>query len=101
MYKYHNNQDKDQYVLENIHHANLDIEDINIYENGDKILNHLIKMYYIKYAFDKLLKNLKLSKQKYFLKMLKQRIYKIINQYVFQKLKLNDKKLLNKKNKES
>ena len=54
-------------------------------------------MYYIKYAFDKLLKNLKLSKQKYFLKMLKQRIYKIINQYVFQKLKLNDKKLLNKK----
>ena len=74
-----------------------DIEDINIYENGDKILNHLIKMYYIKYAFDKLLKNLKLSKQKYFLKMLKQRIYKIINQYVFQKLKLNDKKLLNKK----
>ena len=73
-------------------------KEIQKYENINHIITKLIEKHSIKYAFNKLRKAIKLSKEKYFLKMLSQRIKKIINQFTFHKFKLNDIDTILKKN---
>ena len=69
-------------------------DEINIktLETFENYIDIYIKKYFINYIFNNLRKNAKISKQKYFLKMLIQRIKKIINQFSYEKLKLNDNK---------
>ena len=67
-------------------------ENINTLETFENYLNIYIKKYFINYIFNYLRKNAKLSKQKNLLKMLAQRIKKMINQYSFEKLKLDSDK---------
>ena len=73
-------------------------KEIQKYEDINRIITKLIENHSINYAFNKLRKAIKLSKEKYFLKMLSQRIKKIINQFVYQKLKLNDINIICQKN---
>ena len=71
---------------------------INTLENFEKCIYLYLKKHFINYIFTLLKNNAKISKQKYFLKMLTQRIKKIINQYTYEKIKLNDTKLIQNKN---
>ena len=65
---------------------------INTLETFENYIDIYIKKHFINYIFNYLRKNAKLSKQKYFLKMLTQCIKKIVNQYTYEKLKLNSDK---------
>ena len=60
----------------------------------NKINDLLSEKYFIKYAINKLRNAVKTSKRNNFIKMFSQRIKKIINQFVYQKLKTNDSKLI-------
>ena len=73
-------------------------QDSQKYEIFNNIIDNLMKKYYLNYSMNQLRKLIKLQKQKYFLKMLIQRIKKIINQFSYQNLKLNYSKIINQKN---
>ena len=64
----------------------------NTLKTFENYLDKFIKKHFINYIFNYLRKNTKISKQKYFLKMLTQRIKKMINQYSFEKIKLYNNK---------
>ena len=95
--KKRNKQNSDE-----IYTTNKNNQDNTYYENVEEIINNLFKRRYINFFFANLRNNIKISKEKYFLKMLTQRIKKIINQFAYKKLKLyfinklKPKKIINK-----
>ena len=95
-------KEKNKQNLDEINITNKNKQDNTYYENIEEIINNLFKRRYINFFFANLRNNIKISKEKYFLKMLTQRIKKIINQFAYGKLKLyfmnklKPKKIINK-----
>lgn len=95
-------KEKNKQNLDEINITNKNKRDNTYYENIEEIINNLFKRRYINFFFGYLRNNIKISKEKYFLKMLTQRIKKIINQFAYGKLKLyfmnklKPKKIINK-----
>ena len=92
-------EEKSKQNLDKVDNIN---KNIQYYENIEEFINNIIKKHFINYFFDNIRNNFKISKEKYFIKMLTQRIKKIINQFVYGKLKSDDinkikqKKIINK-----
>ena len=96
-FRKYKNRRNEKNIIKNIQNIkiinnNLRNNKISSDESDGKIndLKLLIKKYYINYIIVQLRKNVRISKLKDFLKMLTQRIKKIINEFTFEKLKLND-----------